>query len=426
MIRVFDRVYLFFFLAMASGAVSRVFGGYGPLQAGGANSTAISSGNSDPILLLFSMLLAAMTVIGVLRKLGDIGNVFLGMIGLPLLYLLAALSIAWSAGPTNTLRGCIYLFTYLGAAAYLAMSFDEKALLEYIAKIAVVMGVLSVAGEFLLPANGDLAPGWSGIFPQKNDLGAAMAIGIAALVAMKGRWNVMRIGGLALCTLLLLLSQSFTAGLMVTAAVFAVLYVRCSGQIRTLLVLSMMLLALVLVFSMHSASDLFTRTTGKDMTFTGRTEIWEMVEEKIRERPLLGFGYDAFWATQADAINQFSVWKPGQAHNGYLDICLNLGAAGLGLVVLLVRESLRLAKRLRTEYGNSAGLWLLVVVLMLLVRNCAEASFLDLSLMWCMLLMAAVSAKEAERRVNIATALARYRAQTVQVLTHDSAAVLSS
>jgi len=36
--------------------------------------------------------------------------------------------------------------------------------------------------------------------------------------------------------------------------------------------------------------------TGKDLTFTGRTAIWDILNEHIRLRPFLGSGYGAYWA----------------------------------------------------------------------------------------------------------------------------------
>jgi exopolysaccharide production protein ExoQ len=392
----FDKAFLFFFLAMTSGAVRRVFGGHAALQAGGSNSTAISSGNSDSLLLMFTVLLTGAVIIGGFLKLRRIRAVLLSMVAVPVLYLFAAGSMLWTAGAIETLRACVYLLIYLVAAAYIAVELRPAELVRYTAATMVVLGLLSIPAQFALPASGDFAPGWTGIFPQKNDLGAAMAIGVAALVATGRRWTLVRLGALAVCVTLLVLSQSFTAVMTAVIALVAAFYARSSSQIRIVLMISLAGAAMVFAFTVSSLGDVFTSTTGKDLTFTGRTEIWSMVVGKILERPLLGYGYGAFWSTQADAINQFSVWKPGQSHNGYLDICLSLGVSGLVLVLFLVAESLRRARRLRSEYRSRAGVWLLMVVLMLLIRNFAEASFLDLSLTWSTMLMAVFSARKAE------------------------------
>ncbi|SEB39332.1 O-antigen ligase family protein [Terriglobus roseus] len=412
----FDKVFLFFFLAMTSGAVRRVLGGHGALQAGGSNSTAISGGNSDPLLLMFTVLLTSAAILGGFLKLRRIRTVLFSMAAIPALYLFAAMSILWTAGAIETVRACAYLMIYLVAAAYIAAELRPAELVRCTATSMVVLGLLSIPAQFTLPANGDFAPGWTGVFPQKNDLGAAMAIGVAALAAAGRKWTLSRIGALAVCVALLVLSQSFTAVVTAAIALIGVFYARSSGQIRMVLLVSLAGAAMIFAFTVSSLGDFFTSTTGKDLTFTGRTEIWSMVAAKILERPVLGYGYGAFWATQADSINQFSVWKPGQSHNGYLDICLNLGVSGLLLVLFLIAESLRRARRLRSEYRSRAGVWLLMVVLMLLVRNFAEASFLDLSLTWSTMLMAVFSARKAEYLAMTTAVTRRHRDRAIEIL----------
>ena len=41
--------------------------------------------------------------------------------------------------------------------------------------------------------------------------------------------------------------------------------------------------------------DLLFSLLGKDATLTGRTGIWSAVIDSIAKRPLLGYGYQAFW-----------------------------------------------------------------------------------------------------------------------------------
>ena len=41
--------------------------------------------------------------------------------------------------------------------------------------------------------------------------------------------------------------------------------------------------------------DLILGFLGKDATLTGRTDLWEFVKICISQRPLLGWGFSAFW-----------------------------------------------------------------------------------------------------------------------------------
>mgnify|MGYP006137444093 CR=1 FL=1 len=70
--------------------------------------------------------------------------------------------------------------------------------------------------------------------------------------------------------------------------------------------------------------------TGKDLTFTGRTDIWDILVEHIKLNPYLGTGYGAYWTgpVAGSLSNEFMLrlhFYPGSAHNGYLEILNDLG-----------------------------------------------------------------------------------------------------
>ena len=73
---------------------------------------------------------------------------------------------------------------------------------------------------------------------------------------------------------------------------------------------------------------------GRDSTLTGRTEIWTHVLW-VAGNPLLGTGFESFWLGDRLA----NVWSimPGiqEAHNGYLEVYLNLGWIGVTLLAVI-------------------------------------------------------------------------------------------
>ena len=77
---------------------------------------------------------------------------------------------------------------------------------------------------------------------------------------------------------------------------------------------------------------------GRDPTLTGRTVIWDVVLS-VRGNALVGTGFESFWLGK----RLHRVWEltmPGlqEAHNGYLELYLNLGWIGVILLgaVLIV------------------------------------------------------------------------------------------
>ena len=81
---------------------------------------------------------------------------------------------------------------------------------------------------------------------------------------------------------------------------------------------------------------------GRDTTLTGRTEIWDKALGLV-QNPVLGAGFETFWL--GDRLlamwKAFPVFLPNQAHNGYLEMYLNLGAVGLILFVIALGSSYR-------------------------------------------------------------------------------------
>ena len=81
---------------------------------------------------------------------------------------------------------------------------------------------------------------------------------------------------------------------------------------------------------------------GRDATFTGRTGLWEtLLQEPIN--PLIGVGYASFWL--GERLERFWAMYPTsppiEAHNGYLEVYLNLGLIGVCLLAGVLWRGLR-------------------------------------------------------------------------------------
>jgi O-antigen ligase len=86
--------------------------------------------------------------------------------------------------------------------------------------------------------------------------------------------------------------------------------------------------------SVHSLIVKFSH----DPTFTGRNEIWRFALDHIAERPIIGFGYQAFWGT-SELLNSWTFlqsWglRASDAHNGFLNVAVMTGLVGLVLSLI--------------------------------------------------------------------------------------------
>jgi exopolysaccharide production protein ExoQ len=126
--------------------------------------------------------------------------------------------------------------------------------------------------------------------------------------------------------------------------------------------------------------DLLFTLLGKDSSLTGRTAIWSSVTDSIAKRPLLGYGYQAFWlALEGESYRVILAvsWVLAQAQNGFLDVMLEMGAVGLAIVVLVFgfafRDGVVCLLRSRDHTQLRAVEWYLAIVMLTLIYNLDES-----------------------------------------------------
>ncbi len=129
------------------------------------------------------------------------------------------------------------------------------------------------------------------------------------------------------------------------------------------LVLTYALAILKLVPGLEILLRPITALTGKDLTFSNRSVIWDIIKEHIQFSPYLGSGYGAYWIGPVPTSPSYTFlgrmyFYPNEAHNGYLEMVNDLGFIGLivllGYLILYLRQALRLLRFDR----NQAALYL--------------------------------------------------------------------
>ena len=138
---------------------------------------------------------------------------------------------------------------------------------------------------------------------------------------------------------------------------------------------------------------------GRNTTLTDRTLIWKAVLA-IHTNPLLGTGFESFWlGNRLEAVWNMSVKGIQEAHNGYLELYLNLGFIGLFLLGVMIVTGYRHAFA-AFRRDPQEGRIRLAFLTTALVYSLTEAGFRMLTPVWLALLLAvtgvplAVRAKE--------------------------------
>ena len=137
---------------------------------------------------------------------------------------------------------------------------------------------------------------------------------------------------------------------------------------------------------------------GRQSNLSGRTDIWAALIPAAGN-PIVGTGFESFWISPnvvgfAHTLKAEGWWHPeglNEAHDGYLEVYLNLGLIGVGLIAAILINAYRRAAAGFQRNPSISGLMLAYIVCSAFYCI-TEAGFRSLSLMWIFLLLATISA----------------------------------
>jgi O-antigen ligase len=279
----------------------------------------------------------------------------------------AALSLMWSDDPQLTMRRIIGLICTMALGFFLGMRFETKALLRILAWALAFAVIASIIAAVLFPSFGTMTNldngAWRGIFAHKNELGRTM--GIALIVFICLLWDSRQNRAIYLIlfflsVVLLALSQSMTS-IIVTVLTLSIAFYHRS-RLRPAQRVAFLAMALLVGFGatlyLQSRMDSIFAMIGRDSNLTGRIPLWRLSIAAMLHRPLLGAGWDAFWpGPDGDTIRSLVRWVVPHAHNGFLEIALNIGLIGLLIFVLFNFDCFRRALRYANDPSKPLRPW---------------------------------------------------------------------
>lgn len=148
-------------------------------------------------------------------------------------------------------------------------------------------------------------------------------------------------------------------------------------------------LYLILAFGFGMNGSM-AQAVGKDPTFTDRTKIWTLLLS-MHTNPIVGAGYESFWlGPRLEWFRQNSgLGDINEAHNGYLEVYLQLGLVGLSLLILFLITCYRNICRKLVPFSSLASLGLAIWIVMLFY--CMTEAGFRAGLMWSLFLLMGVS-----------------------------------
>jgi len=350
------------------------------------------------------------TLLLLLRRAGLLRNYVHAWRKQPLLVLFSAfalLSLVWSVSPLASL----YKWTMFALAtlvgSYLGFRLSARGLLEVLFWYGAFVMILSAAMSLIVPPAGRMFPpidnAWRGIFWHKNHLGTLVALlSLVYLYRLADNLHhnraIMVIDGLFYLSSILIvwLSRSATGFLVLLAgtslSALAFVWQRARSRLRWHHYGLALALGVGALVSLAFHLETLLAMLGKETTLTGRIPMWQSVLSGFSsQRPVLGYGMGAFWNSLPNrlAVQQAAGWGWPVAigDNGWLDVLLSLGGAGLGVfLVLLLAMVMHSVARMRQGRGFADSLPL-VFLLSACLANVAFSLFFEIeSGVWLILI----------------------------------------
>lgn len=297
----------------------------------------------------------------------------LGIVTLPVA------SVLWSIDPTATalnIRSTVPAVVAIILAAGILTLRDFTQAIIWTMRLAVVITIValilvpSTRFHVLGGANGDPYPGWHGFFNHKNNMAPFLVVGLPTVLIFDKN-PVFKWVTLALMAGLLAGSTSATGVSGAFFAIIALYWLRTYQQQKderdsTLLFMVSLIGSVAVVGGAVASFATITSAYGKDTSLSGRTEIWEASIEALSRRPWLGHGFGAlFW--RVDLTEETAeIWRhvgfeASHAHNGALDLALQIGLVGLVVFAVLWLSTLRAAWN-KLDTSPDLAIWVLTVM----------------------------------------------------------------
>jgi O-antigen ligase len=362
----------------------------------------------NPIERLFLVTLISLGLIIIVHRRRSFSLPIGPNIWLFALYFFALVSIGWAEYQGVSFRRWFRAAGDIIMALVILSEYDQEEVLERVLRrCAIILIPLSVVLIRWFKPYGVLynphgAPFWAGVTTGKNELGLLCAyLGVFLVWRFIKQWPKKDLWDISVFLLILYLlygARSSTSVVVLLAGTLLLIILTALKNDRrrftAFIVLTIILILFLQWLSIgifgESITPLFFSAAGRDATFTGRVLLWQELISIGTLHPLAGAGYGNFWIINMRRLWDKFDWGPTNAHNGFLDIYLELGLIGLAILMLLI---VRTYKKLLYSLGTGGNISRLLIVyfIMILAHNVTETHIMrPTNFLWILFLLMAM------------------------------------
>jgi O-antigen ligase len=375
----------------------------------------ISDSGSPLDVAIFCVLILASIVV-LFRRNINIPAICKDNIWITVFYVYCCVSILWSDFPLVSSKR---LIKGLGNILAILIVLTEKNWVEALNKImrrsGIILIPLSVIFIKYFPEIGRYYDGWtgnvsfSGVSYNKNGLGCLCLIcglfffwnmmdGLKNRYESEGKKDILSY--LVIFIMIIWLMYLANSATSLTCFLIGILIVSWNifpvfrrNYKTILIVLSITGVFMYIFDNEFGFLDAYTASIGRDASFTGRDKIWELALSGV-SNPWIGTGYESYWDGNKikNIMKKFWDFPINEAHNGYLDVYLNLGYIGVVIIFAVILSACREILRKIIEH-HDFGIFCLGFIIVLLIYNLTETAFKDTHPLWSLFLLMAIKCR---------------------------------
>jgi len=353
-----------------------------------------------------------------------------GLAVFALLLAWACLSVGWSLYPSISLRRLIAWLCFVIGCVGVARTLTIDEILRVALLSLCAMIVMSFAADLAVGAGPWRADyRFSGTLHPNVQASYCAALCLAAYCLIGQRYfNTLAKLLLVAGGVMIFLTGSRTSLLATIAALTAVWLLRQRSIVRVVMMATAASAVGVVIaaFFALSPSDQHSLTgkallgrTEKADTLSGRIPLWDELLHYAADRPLHGYGYDAFWTPgNMEDILETQEWTMTSAHNVFLEVTLQIGLVGLSLALVAAFVAVRSSKRCFMATENTGYQFVYGLLIYALLNGLLEAHFVRPKFPTALVLMGLASVilfRPTEKELAMADELDVYDRQTMAV-----------
>jgi exopolysaccharide production protein ExoQ len=331
-----------------------------------------------------------------------------------LLSLLTILSLAWSQDPFRSAYNGCFCFIETLFAYYLVTKFDVEELRSVLMMAGFAISIVGLAMVLLTPqfsvtSSARDGVAWTGLFTDRTSTGKAMVFLLSpAIVFVRKTFRYRHILYFLLLSFLTFMAHAATARVILIlyiAVMAAIRFYKTFGRRSSVVIAGILAAAgAVVVSAGFMLSSVVLTTLGRNATLSGRTVIWGFVARSIAKRPLLGYGFYSFWLGMKGESARLIVgthWTFGYAHNGVLEIWLQLGLVGVVLFFITLLQATKNAWFCLRHDCPPGVQWYIGLIVLTMLYNVDESTvFWPIDLLTILYLVACAGLSTAARQIR--------------------------